>query len=69
MNLRLVEFTPSAGAPPVEGHDPAYATPNKIYLELPDPIRQQYTFKQWLWLGDREKATLVMRSCEPEHTE
>lgn len=36
------------------------------YGELPDAIRAIYTEKEWLWLSDAEKATLVQRETEPE---
>lgn len=36
------------------------------YEELPDAIRAIYTEKEWLWLSDAEKATLVQRETEPE---
>lgn len=40
--------------------------PCEAYEALPTPIKTAYSEKQWLWLSDAEKATLVQRECEPE---
>lgn len=40
---------------------------NAGYDELPDAVRSSYTEQQWLWLSDREKATLTQRETEPEN--
>jgi hypothetical protein len=36
------------------------------YLALPEAIRTVYTFEQYLWLSDREKAVLVQAETEPD---
>lgn len=44
-----------------------YEKPTKEYLDLPVAIRLVYSFKEWMWLGDREKASLVTDMCLPEY--
>jgi hypothetical protein len=39
------------------------------YDELPEAIKHSYSQKEFLWLSDAEKATLVQRETEPEHDE
>lgn len=36
------------------------------YDALPDVVKLAYTEQQWLWLSDREKATLTQTMTEPE---
>lgn len=36
------------------------------YEDLPEFIRADYSPVEWLWLSDREKATLVQSETEPE---
>ncbi|WP_155522418.1 hypothetical protein [Pseudomethylobacillus aquaticus] len=36
------------------------------YDSLPEPIKAIYTLKEWLWLSDREKATLIESECAPD---
>lgn len=42
---------------------------NDSYDSLPASVRLQFTLKEWLWLSDREKATLVQQETEPEWME
>ena len=42
---------------------------SKEYEELPLSIKSAYTLKEFLWLSDFEKATLVQRETEPEEPE
>lgn len=39
---------------------------NADYERLPPVIAHMYTERQWSFLSDREKATLVQRETEPE---
>ena len=39
------------------------------YDDLPASIRGSITPKEWLWLSDLDKATLVRQETEPEWTE
>lgn len=39
------------------------------YEALPVPVKAGYSRKQFLWLSDQEKATLVQRETEPEFCE
>lgn len=39
---------------------------NEDYEKLPVAITHRLTEKQWLWLSDREKATLIQCETEPE---
>lgn len=39
------------------------------YDKLPPAIKHLYTPKQFAWLSDAEKATLVQRETEPEWEE
>lgn len=41
----------------------------KLYDELPDSIKDRFTFEQWSWLPDLQKARLVSTSTEPEWSE
>lgn len=36
------------------------------YTKLPDAIKTDMSHKEWLWLSDQEKATLVQTETEPE---
>lgn len=36
------------------------------YQALPEAIRASYSFEQYLWLSDREKARLVQAETEPD---
>lgn len=36
------------------------------YDALPESIKAHYSFLQWLWLSDDEKARLVQTETEPE---
>jgi len=36
------------------------------YLNLPESIKQNYSYEQYLCLTDLEKALLVQHECEPE---
>lgn len=38
----------------------------KAYDDLPDSIKLMYTYKEWSWLPDREKADLVTFECMPD---
>lgn len=39
------------------------------YNALPEPLKNAYSRDEFLWLSDKEKATLVQRECEPDWTE
>lgn len=39
------------------------------YHALPQSIKDSHTLKEWLWLSDHQKATLVQRETEPEWSE
>lgn len=39
------------------------------YDELPESIKAVYSRREWLWLSDAEKGTLVQRETEPEWAE
>lgn len=39
---------------------------NKEYANLPESIRQYYTEKEWLWLSDSRKASLMQDELEPD---
>lgn len=39
------------------------------YEALPVPVKAGYSRKQFLWLSDHEKATLIQRETEPEFCE
>jgi hypothetical protein len=41
----------------------------KRYNSLPQPIRDIYNEREWLWLSDFEKHNLIKRETEPEITE
>jgi hypothetical protein len=45
------------------------ATGMRDYDELPASIKCHYTPKEWLWLSDAKKATLIRDETEPEWTE
>lgn len=45
------------------------ATGLSEYDELPETVRCGYTLREWQWLSDAEKATLVRRETEPEWVE
>lgn len=36
------------------------------YDGLPEPIKLLYTYVQYQWLSDEEKARLIQRETEPE---
>ena len=36
------------------------------YDRLPEPIKALYSLREWQWLPDAQKSTLVESSCEPE---
>lgn len=36
------------------------------YANLPECIKLSYSRKEYLWLSDNEKATLVQRETEPD---
>lgn len=36
------------------------------YDALPEPIKVVVSRREWAWLSDAEKATLVQRECEPD---
>lgn len=36
------------------------------YAELPECIKQYYTEKEYLWLSDDQKASLLQAETEPE---
>lgn len=36
------------------------------YANLPECIKLAYSRKEYLWLSDSEKATLVQRETEPD---
>lgn len=36
------------------------------YDALPESIRMVYSYEQYLWLSDREKAHLIQAETEPE---
>ena len=40
-----------------------------VYDELPQPIKDLYTHKEWLWLSDAGKARLVQTETEPDWIE
>jgi hypothetical protein len=36
------------------------------YEDLPEPVKVRLSRREYLWLSDAEKATLVQDECEPE---
>lgn len=52
-----------------EPDDDLPLTGNQEYDQLPTAIRHAYALKQYLWLSDAEKASLVQRETEPEWEE
>jgi len=42
---------------------------NESYDSLPASVRLSFTLKEWMWLSDLEKATLVRQETEPEWIE
>ena len=36
------------------------------YDSLPESVKANYSFLQWLWLSETEKAHLVERECQQE---
>ncbi len=36
------------------------------YQALPESVKQNYSYEQWVCFTDDEKAHLVQRECEPE---
>lgn len=38
----------------------------QAYLALPEAIRALYTFEQYLWLSDLDKARLIQNETEPD---
>lgn len=50
--------TPLADALAEAGHDE--------YDALPEPIKEIYSRKEYLWLTDEQKAGLIDQECEPE---
>ena len=53
-----MEHPDAAGANPLAYRD---------YTELPESIRALYSFQQYLWLSDLEKARLIQTETEPDH--
>jgi hypothetical protein len=39
------------------------------YDNLPEPVKQMYSPREYLWLSDKEKSSLVQRETEPEAEE
>jgi hypothetical protein len=39
---------------------------HRDYLDLPESIRALYSFDQYLWLSDAEKARLIQAETEPD---
>lgn len=39
---------------------------HRDYQALPEAIRAMYSFEQYLWLSDREKAQLIQAETEPD---
>lgn len=52
----------------MERADAASANPlaYRDYVELPESIRALYSFEQYLWLSDFEKARLIQAETEPD---
>lgn len=46
--------------------DGTVATGNRTYDALPRAVKDLYSFDQWMWLGDTEKALLIQTETEPE---
>ncbi len=40
-----------------------------LYEALPAGIREQYSFEQWSWLSDADKAAMEIKATEPEWDE
>lgn len=40
-----------------------------IYHQLPEGIKQAYSFKEWLWLSDEQKRNLTHTETRPDHVE
>lgn len=39
------------------------------YERLPEAIRQYYSFKEYCWMTDRQRATILTDNCEPDYEE
>ncbi|MDY6893890.1 MAG: hypothetical protein SVO01_00505 [Thermotogota bacterium] len=39
------------------------------YDELPEFIKDLYSFREYMWLSTEDKYTLVSKECEPEDDE
>ena len=39
------------------------------YDQLPEPLKQVYSRREYLWLSDHEKSVCVRRECEPDWIE
>lgn len=51
-------------------NDSAYsASGNSEYDGLPDSVKQAFTLKEWLWMSDGDKASLVGSMTQPEWDE
>lgn len=40
---------------------------NPEYDALPEAIKLLFTPKEFLWLGDTERARIIERECYPDH--
>jgi len=45
---------------------PPESVPTADYLNLPLAIRQFYSWREYQWMSERQKAEIVARNCEPE---
>ena len=41
----------------------------RLYDALPDSIRERYSFEQWLWLPNEDKASLEQQATDPDWVE
>jgi hypothetical protein len=47
----------------------AYEQGSAEYDKLPEGVKLEYSFEEWMWLSDHEKTTLVSRETSPEGDE
>lgn len=41
----------------------------KQYADLPAAVRHDFSGKEWMWMSDQRKATLLQTETEPEWNE
>lgn len=40
---------------------------NNDYDALPEPIKMLFSLKEYLWLGETERARVIERECYPDY--